>query len=34
MLSLPSANTPIVYQNPLSKLVTSLPYIDEDLDKI
>lgn len=32
VLALTSSNIPIVFQNPLSNLVTSLPYIDEDPD--
>ncbi len=28
-----SANIPIVYKNPLSQLVTSLPYIDGEEDR-
>ena len=32
MLSITSSNIPLVYKNELSKLVTSLPYIDADAD--
>jgi len=33
-LALPSSKLPLVYRNPLTALVTTLPYIDEELDPI
>ena len=32
VLALPSTDVPLVYQHPMSHLLTSLPYIDEDVD--
>lgn len=31
LLALPSSNLPLVYQNPLSNLVNSLPYLDDEI---
>ncbi|KAM3128738.1 hypothetical protein pb186bvf_019150 [Paramecium bursaria] len=31
--ALPSSKLPLVFRNPLQKLVTSLPYIDDELDR-
>jgi len=32
LLALPSTDVPLVFRNPLSSLVTSLPYIDGEMD--